>query len=107
MPSGIERLYLSLFYSFHTSLKKYLVSFKNNLEWKSKKDDFFIAQNRQDYEVLKKQDIPLLIFIMAMKFDELADRKVTLIESEIIFNNSKDITEETMKLIDSKICYAC
>ncbi len=106
MPSGIERLYLSLFYSFHTSLKKYLVSFKNNLEWKSKKDDFFIAQNRQDYEVLKKQDIPLLIFHNGNEIpDELADRKVTLIESEIIFNISKDITEETMKLIDSKICY--
>lgn len=106
IPNGTERLYLKLFYPFYKTLNKYLVTTKGNLDWKTKEDDFFIAQNRQDYEVLKKYNVPLLNFYNGNEIpDVLSSRKVTLTENSIIADTSKDITEETLSLLESRIYY--
>lgn len=106
MPYGVERLYLSVFYSLHKLLNKYLISNKGNLEWKSKDDDFYVTQNRQDFEVLKKYDIPLLSFYNGKEIPEdLSNRKITLTESEIIADKTVDISQETLALLESRMCY--
>jgi len=106
MPYGVERFYLSVFYPLHKSLNRYLTSNKGNLEWKSKEDEFFIAQNRQDFEVLKKYDVSLLNFYNGNEIPEnLSNRKIVLTENEIIADKTKDITPETLALLESRMCY--
>ncbi|UJP64805.1 sacsin N-terminal ATP-binding-like domain-containing protein [Mongoliitalea daihaiensis] len=103
---GIERLYSSLFSPLHKHLNKYLISTKGTLEWKSKDDDFFIAQNKQDYEILKKYEVPLLNFYNGNEIpEELLNRKIILTENDIIANPVRDITTETLSLVESRICY--
>lgn len=106
LPNGIDRLYMSLFSSFHTGLNQYLVSTNGRLEWKSSKDNFYIAQSRLNYDVLKKFDIPLLCFYYGNEIpEELSDRKITLNENDIISDGRKDISKEVLSIIESRMCY--
>lgn len=106
LPNGIDRLYLRLFYPFHKFLNKYLTTTKGELAWKQKDDCFYIAQNRQDFEILRKYDIPLLNYFNGNDLpDELKKRKVTLSEGDIKANDKKEITTEFKDLLNSRMHY--
>jgi len=105
-PTGIERLYLRLFYPFHKSLNKYLTITKTEFDWKQKGDKFFIAQNRQDFETLKKYDITLLYYFNGNDLpDDLKARKVSLTEGEIKAKEPIEISSKIKELLNSKMIY--
>ena len=104
-PAGIERLYLSLFHPFH-QMNKYLISTNGNYEWKSNNDVFFIAQNRFDYDVLRRHDIPLLCFFNGNDVpNELASRKISLKESEIVTEEFPEASEYYLNLLKNMMPY--
>lgn len=105
-PNGIERLYPRIFSLFNRHLDKCLVSLKKRLSWRNSKEIFYIAENRDAFDKLSNQNIPLLSYIDSYYLPEpLINRKITLIEGEIVSVDPKDITSLEIERIQQRMIY--
>lgn len=103
---GIERLYPSLFYPFHNYLGKYLTVTRNKLKWLLLEDVFFIAKNREDYEILKSQDITILCYFNGIEIpDVLSGKIISLVEGEIVAEAKEDITKKITDNLYNKMVF--
>jgi len=93
-PQDVFRLYSSnLFHLLH-KIGKYLVVNQSNYYW-CDTTEFKIAQNRNDFELLRTQPVPVLCFFNGKEIPEsIASNKIELKPHDVELNNEKDISAE-------------
>ena len=93
-PHEVFRLYSANLFHLFNRWDKYLIVNHGKYYWSSN-TNFKIAQNRNDFELLKPQTIDLLCFFNGNEVPEnLVKNKIELKPDGVELNNEKDITIE-------------
>ena len=93
-PQDVFRLYSANTFRLFYERGSYLIVNKGKLQWTNELN-FKIAQNRNDFELLKNQDLILLCFFNGNEVpDSLKHCFIELNIKAVEINNEKNITEE-------------
>lgn len=104
-PQDVFRLYSANTFRLLAESHNYLIVHKGKLQWRNDKN-FSVAQNRNDFDLLKDQDINLLCFFNGNLVPEnLRQNMITFNITEVEINNQTDITDKFKQAYEPLVPY--